>query len=73
MKLFLDFETEVADLEAKISELRHLGDGNGINILNEITNLEFKAKNILKWEPKVKLNDGLLKTINHYQHLHNFI
>ena len=48
MKLFLDFETEVADLEAKISELRHLGDGNGINILNEITNLEFKAKNILK-------------------------
>ena len=48
MKLFLDFETDVADLEAKISELRHLGDGNGINILNEITNLEFKAKNILK-------------------------
>jgi len=30
------------------------------------------AKNILKWEPKVKLNDGLLKTINHYQNLHKF-
>ncbi len=30
------------------------------------------AKKILKWIPKVKLNDGLLKTINHYQNLHKF-
>lgn len=34
-------------------------------------NLEL-AKKILKWEPKVKLNDGLIKTIHHYQNLHKF-
>ena len=48
MKLFLDFEMEIADLEARINELRHLNDGNGINIIEEISNLEFKAKKILE-------------------------
>ena len=48
MKIFLDFEIEVADLEGKINELRHLSDGKGINILKEISNLEFKANKILK-------------------------
>ena len=33
MKLFLDFEIEIADLEGRINELRHLSDGNSINII----------------------------------------
>ena len=48
MKIFLDFEAEIADLEGKINELRHISDGRGINILEEISNLEFRAKKILK-------------------------
>ena len=48
MKLFLDFEIEIADLEGRINELRHLSDGNSINIIEEISNLEFKAKKILE-------------------------
>ena len=30
------------------------------------------AKTILKWEPKINLRDGLLKTINYYNKLHIF-
>ena len=48
MKFFLDFESEVAELEARVSELRHLGDAKGSKILDEISNLEFKTKNLLK-------------------------
>tara|TARA_E500000178_G_C16918723_1_gene706150 strand:+ start:68 stop:1033 length:966 start_codon:yes stop_codon:yes gene_type:complete len=48
IKFFLDFEFEVAELEGKINELRHLSDGNGINILDEISNLEYKTNRILK-------------------------
>ena len=48
MKFFLDFEIEIADLEGRINELRHLSDGNSINIIEEISNLEFKAKKILE-------------------------
>ena len=48
IKFFLDFETEIAELEAKISELRHTGSTKGSNILNEISNLEFKAKKLIK-------------------------
>ena len=48
IKFFLDFETEIADLEGKINELRHLSTGKGVNILDEISNLEYKAKKILK-------------------------
>ena len=36
IKFFLDFEAEIAELEAKISELRHTGSTKGSNILNEI-------------------------------------
>ena len=36
MKIFLDFEAEIADLEGKINELRHISDGRGINILEDI-------------------------------------
>jgi acetyl-CoA carboxylase carboxyl transferase subunit alpha len=48
MKFFLDFESEVAELEARVSELRHLGDAKGSKILDEISNLEFKTKKLLK-------------------------
>ena len=48
IKFFLDFETEIAELEAKISELRHAGSTKGSNILNEISNLEFKANKLIK-------------------------
>ncbi len=48
IKFFLDFESEVAELEGKINELRHLSDGKGINIIDEISNLEYKTTKILK-------------------------
>lgn len=41
---FLDFEQPIADLEAKIEELRHVGDGQGINIGEEIARLESKSR-----------------------------
>ena len=48
IKFFLDFESEISELEAKISELRHTGSTKGSNILNEISNLEFKANKLIK-------------------------
>ncbi len=48
IKFFLDFENEIAEIEARINELRHLSTGKSINILDEITDLEFKANKILK-------------------------
>ena len=41
---FLDFEQPVAELEAKIDELRHIGDDNEINIAEEIEHLEGKSR-----------------------------
>ncbi len=48
MKFFLDFEAEIVELEAKINELRHVSNAKGSNILDEISNLEFKTKKLLK-------------------------
>ena len=48
MKFFLDFEAEIAELEARISELRHVSNVKGTKILDEISNLEFKTKKLLK-------------------------
>ncbi len=48
IKFFLDFENEIAEIEAKISELRNLSSGKSIKILDEITALEFKANKILE-------------------------
>ena len=46
MKLdFLDFEQPIAELEAKIDELRHL-DGADMNLLQEISALEEKSQNL---------------------------
>jgi len=48
MKLdFLNFEQPIAELEAKIDELRHL-DGQNMNLLDEISALEIKSNNLTK-------------------------
>jgi len=43
---FLDFEQPIAELEAKIEELRHVGDDNDLNIGEEIARLEAKSKGL---------------------------
>ncbi len=48
MKFFLDFESEIVQLEARINELRHVSNVKGTKILDEISNLEFKTKKLLK-------------------------
>ena len=48
MKFFLDFEAEIVELEARINELRHVSNVKGTKILDEISNLEFKTKKLLK-------------------------
>lgn len=46
MKLdFLDFEQPIAELEAKIDELRHL-DGRDMNLIQEVAALEEKSKSL---------------------------
>jgi acetyl-CoA carboxylase, carboxyl transferase, alpha subunit len=41
---YLDFERPIADLEAKIKELRHVSDNNKLNINEEITRLQSKCQ-----------------------------
>lgn len=43
---FLDFEQPIAELEAKIEELRHVGFDNEINISEEIAKLEEKSRKL---------------------------
>ena len=43
---FLEFEQPIAELEAKISELRMFGDDADINIQEEIERLEEKSRNL---------------------------
>ena len=43
---YLEFEQPIADLEAKIAELRLLGDDNEINISDEIARLEDKSRSL---------------------------
>ena len=45
---FLDFEQPIAELEAKIDELRHVGSDADINISEEITRLENKSRALTK-------------------------
>ncbi len=55
---FLDFEQPIAELEAKIDELRFVTDDSDINISDEIANLQTKAvsltqnifKNLTPWQ-----------------------
>ncbi len=48
MKQFLDFEKPVAELEGKIEELRHLSDGGGVNIAEEVAKLQVKVERQLR-------------------------
>ncbi len=43
---YLDFERPIAELEAKIEELRRVGDGTDLNIGEEITRLEAKSREL---------------------------
>ena len=38
IKHFLTFEKQIADLEGKIEELRHLSSGSDINIAEKLVN-----------------------------------
>jgi acetyl-CoA carboxylase carboxyl transferase subunit alpha len=44
---FLDFEQPIAELDAKIRELRYVGDDKEININDEITRLQKKSKELI--------------------------
>jgi acetyl-CoA carboxylase carboxyl transferase subunit alpha len=43
---FLDFEQPIAELEAKIEELRFVGDDSAVNISEEIRRLQTKSKQL---------------------------
>jgi acetyl-CoA carboxylase carboxyl transferase subunit alpha len=45
---FLDFEQPIAELEAKIDELRYVGNDNEINISEEIARLQGKSRELTK-------------------------
>jgi len=45
---FLDFEQPIADLEAKIEELRHVGTDSEVNIDEEIDRLKAKSRELTK-------------------------
>ena len=45
---FLEFEQPIAELEAKIEELRMVGDDNEINIQDEIVRLESKSQALME-------------------------
>jgi acetyl-CoA carboxylase carboxyl transferase subunit alpha len=48
MQNFLDFEKPIAELEGKISELRHLSDSGDLNIADEVAKLQGKADKLLR-------------------------
>ncbi|WP_455379797.1 acetyl-CoA carboxylase carboxyl transferase subunit alpha, partial [Acidihalobacter prosperus] len=45
---FLDFEQPIAELEAKIEELRYVGYDSEVNLSEEINRLERKARNLTR-------------------------
>ena len=45
---FLDFEQPIAELEAKIEELRFLGDDSEVNINEEIARLRAKSRTLTR-------------------------
>jgi len=48
MRHYLDFEKPIAELEHKIEELRHLSTDSEINIADEVTKLQAKARRQLE-------------------------
>lgn len=43
---YLEFEQPIAELEAKINELRYVGDDSGVNLGDEIARLEEKGRSL---------------------------
>jgi acetyl-CoA carboxylase carboxyl transferase subunit alpha len=48
MSHFLEFEKQIAALEGKIAELKHLAKSGDMNISSEVTKLESKAERLLR-------------------------
>ncbi len=48
MQNYLDFEKPIAELEGKIEELRHVSDGSGINVVEEVGRLRTKVERQLR-------------------------
>lgn len=48
MAIFLDFEKPIAELDGKIADLRHLSDGDGVNIEEELKRLQAKSDKLLR-------------------------
>jgi len=48
MATFLDFEKPIAELEGKIAELRHLSQGDEVNIAEEVSKLQSKVERLTK-------------------------
>ena len=48
MRVYLEFERSIVDLENKISELRHLSGSQDLDIVSEIQKLQGKAEKLLK-------------------------
>ncbi len=48
MSTYLEFEKPIAELEGKLKELRHLSDGGGINIVEEVGRLQEKLDRLLR-------------------------
>ncbi len=48
MRTFLDFEKPIAELEAKIEELRHVSDQGTLNIADEVSKMEAKTDRLLR-------------------------
>ncbi len=55
---FLEFEQPIAELQAKIDELRNVGDDNELNINEEISRLEAKCS---------KLTESIFSSLNAWQ------
>ncbi len=55
---YLEFERPIADLEAKISELRHMEQGEGLDLTDEINKLEEKC---------VKLKQSIFSSLSPWQ------
>jgi acetyl-CoA carboxylase carboxyl transferase subunit alpha len=48
MRTFLDFEKPIAELEAKVEELRHLSNDGDLNIADEVGKLQAKTERLLR-------------------------
>ena len=48
MSTYLEFEKPIAELEGKLKELRHLSDGEGFNLVEEVGRLEEKLDRLLR-------------------------